>query len=259
MIKHWNIFYNKIKYNSTVVIIYQINEDCKMNILIIVSYVENSDKQFALKLANKSEYIICADAGQFIAAKYEIKPNLCVGDFDSTDIINMDNDNPNNIKNYKLFDCEDVTYPAKKNLTDMEAAIEEAISRFPIDKLNISILGGIGGRLDHTIGAINTMRKYSDKRVQIRLIDMKNSAWFISSEIINSISIMKSKYYKYFSVIPYTYDVKGLTIKGAKYNLNDYNMKRLGSLGISNEIAEDSNFAMISLQKGDLLIIRSTD
>lgn len=230
-----------------------------MNILIILSYVENKTKAFAKSLAKESDYIICADAGQLIAKEYDITPNLCVGDFDSTNAINIDTTNNEDIKNFRLFDCKYITYPAKKNLTDAEAAIEEGIMRFPNGKLNISLLGGIGGRLDHTVGAINTIRKYSSKRVNIRLVDMKNAAFFISSELKDQITIEKSEYYKFFSLIPYTDEVIGVSVIGAKYNLDNFNMKRLGSLGISNEIETGSDSATITLTKGDLLIVRSSD
>lgn len=230
-----------------------------MNILIIVSYVENVNQFFAKSLSENSDFIICADAGQLIAKTYDIKPDLCVGDFDSTDSVNVDKDNPGDLKNYMIFDCEYITYSSKKNFTDAEAAIDEAISRFPACELNISVLGGIGGRLDHTIGAINTIRKYSSRRVNIRLVDLKNTVSFISSDLNNHITIKVSKYYKYFSLIPYTDEVLGVTVKGARYNLDNFNMKRLGSLGISNEIAEGENETAISISKGDLLVIRSSD
>lgn len=230
-----------------------------MNILIIVSYIENVNRSFAWELADKSDYIICADGGQLIAKNFDIKPDLCIGDFDSTDSINVDNNDPSTARNYRIFDCEYMTYPAEKSITDGEAAINQAVKRFNDTQLNISVLGGIGGRLDHTIGAINTVRKYLNKQVSIRLKDMKNSAEFISSEINNSISIEASGYYKFFSVIPYTDEACGVTIRGAKYNLNNYNMKKLETLGISNEIKNKDGIATISVRDGDLLVIRSSD
>lgn len=231
-----------------------------MNILIILSYVENSNNSFVKELVKKSEYIICADGGQIFAKNHNIYPDLCVGDFDSTSELNIDNKDTNNIKNYRLFNSEYVTYPSEKNLTDAEASIKEAIDRFNNKKLDITLLGGIGGRLDHTLGAINTIRKYSSKNIKIRLVDMKNTAEFISSKANNTILLPYSKNYKYFSIIPYDEVAIGVTIKGAKYNLDDYDLTRAGTLGISNEVLDKNDkIATVTISDGDLLIIRSND
>lgn len=234
-----------------------------MKILIIVSYIEKINSDFARSLASKSDYIVCADAGQFIAKKYGIIPDVCIGDFDSTNARNIDNKYACDAQNYKVFDCEYITYPAEKNLTDAEASLEHVVNLFRETSLDIIILGGIGGRLDHTIGALNTIREYSSSRVRVRLLDMKNCAEFISSEFNYSIRIEASPFYKFFSVIPYNEYADGVSISGAKYNLDNVRMERLGTLGISNEIAKsaerDTSAAQIQVTYGELLIIRSSD
>lgn len=234
-----------------------------MKILVIVSFIENINAEFTRELAKESDYIICADAGQFIAKKYGITPDVCIGDFDSTNAVNIDNKYSCDAQEYKVFDCDYITYPAEKNLTDAEASLEHVAMRYPDSSLDIIMLGGIGGRLDHTIGALNTIREYSSKDVRIRLLDMKNCAEFISSKFRNSLTIKGSPYYKFFSVIPYDEYADGVSITGAKYNLDNIRMKRLGTLGISNEIANSSenasNSATVKVLNGELLIIRSSD
>lgn len=51
-----------------------------------------------------------------------------------------------------------------------------------------------------------------------------------------------------------------MTIKGAKYNLDDYDLTRAGTLGISNEVLDKNDkIATVTISDGDLLIIRSND
>ncbi len=89
---------------------------------------------------------------------------------------------------------------------------------------------------------------------------MKNTAEFISSKANNTISLPYSKNYKYFSIIPYDEVARGVTIKGAKYNLDNYDLTRAGTLGISNEVLDKNDkIATVTISDGDLLIIRSND
>ena len=67
------------------------------------------------------------------------------------------------------------------------------------------------------------------------------------------------QYGTYFSLIPYTEEVYGVTLKGAKYPLRDYHFTVFGtgSLGVSNEITEEQ--VEISIKKGILILIESKD
>ena len=51
--------------------------------------------------------------------------------------------------------------------------------------------------------------------------------------------------------------VKGVTIKGMKYCLDNYDMSGFNSLGISNEISED--IASVEFEDGIMLVIESRD
>jgi thiamine pyrophosphokinase len=62
---------------------------------------------------------------------------------------------------------------------------------------------------------------------------------------------------QYFSVLPYYSDVKNLTIRGAKYCLNNYNLNIGSSLTLSNQFKETT--VDISFASGFLLILKSFD
>lgn len=67
----------------------------------------------------------------------------------------------------------------------------------------------------------------------------------------------EEQYGRYVSLLPFTPQVTGLTLKGFKYPLNQYTLECYHSLGVSNEIAGDAG--EISFQDGVLVVVESLD
>lgn len=210
------------------------NDKC----LIILSYYENRDRAQLLDAAEDADYIICADGGADIACEYGIMPDCVIGDFDST---SMDD----------RFDCLYITYPAEKDLTDSEACLLHAVEKEYDD---ITIFGGIGGRLDHTLGNISLLSEFYSNDRSIKFADSSNSISLLRN---GSVEILPSAYYKYFSIVSLDDHADGVSIAGAKYPLDSIRLERASTLGISNEIADD--MAVVTVRDGALLIIRSSD
>ncbi|MFA9382090.1 MAG: thiamine diphosphokinase, partial [Acetanaerobacterium sp.] len=84
-------------------------------------------------------FVICADGGYDTALRIGITPHLFVGDMDS---VRMSPEG-----------CEIMLSPAEKDDTDTMLAAKIAIERGYTD---ITIFGGLGGRLDHTLANIQT-------------------------------------------------------------------------------------------------------
>ena len=82
-----------------------------------------------------ADLIIAADSGQITAAKCGVIPHLIVGDFDSSDLPSQ-------------TDAEIIRVPAEKDDTDTMLACNLAIQR---GARRITILGGTGGRIDHSL------------------------------------------------------------------------------------------------------------
>lgn len=205
--------------------------------LIILSYVNYPSDQLLYQLTEEANYIICADGGQMIARNYNILPDVVIGDFDSTSID-------------EKFDCLYITYPAEKDITDAEASLNHAVEMGCDD---VTCYGGIGGRLDHMLGNISILSKYSEK-MKLRFLDDRNYLTMVTN---GSIVLPKSLRYHYFGVVPLDREARGVTISGAKYQLSNVDMKRASTLGISNEVSGDA--ARVSVKKGSLLIARSSD
>lgn len=151
--------------------------------------------------------------------------DIAIGDFDSID------------KN-KVNARNTITYPAEKDYTDTYLAVLEAL-KYSND---ITIIGGIqGNRIEHLIANINILIKYPfikmiDKNSTIYVLEKKEELKFCDS---------------YFSF--YAIEDSIISLKGFKYNLNSYELKRFDSLCISNELLSDG---LIDL-KGKILVIKT--
>lgn len=207
--------------------------------LIILSFIENTNVSQLHELSSSSDYIICADGGVDVADKFGIRPDCVIGDFDSSSINNR-------------FDCLYITLPTEKDLTDTEAAINHVLE---LGIRYITVYGGIGGRLDHTLGNAGLLEKYTGQLEHLEFIDGKNTMQLLDGEFNNTIILPDDPNYKYFSLVPFDASVSGVTITGAKYSLDNASINRSSTLCISNEVSRRQ--AHITVRNGKVLLIRS--
>ena len=185
---------------------------------------------------------IAADVGALNAKKLGDIPEIIVGDFDSAKLEVIKKEFPR---------AEIVTVPSEKDFTDTELAIDTAIKK---GAKEIVIIGGLDGRLDHTLTNISLLEGLAKSNIYAVITDGKNRIRHIES---TSTLIARSQF-KYLSLIPRTEKLKGLTILGCKYTLENKTITNAApGLTISNEILQ--NCAFISVKKGGLLIVESSD
>ena len=206
--------------------------------LILLSYMECVTPDMAQELAETADYIIAADGGQNRAREFGLQPDCVIGDFDST-TLNED------------FDCLYITYPAEKDLTDTEAALTHALEK---GCRNVILLGGMGGRLDHTMGNIGLLDKYYNSFDHMEFIDGKNRMELLKD---SGRTLKRDARYKYFGLVSLNAEASGIDIRGAKYELTGASLERASTLGVSNEFSEDT--VDIYVREGTLLIVRSAD
>lgn len=188
--------------------------------------------------------LMAADSGVDFFYRIHTKPDVIVGDFDSAESEALDY--------FRGFEqIELCVLNPRKDDTDTEFAIREAIRRGADD---ITIAGATGTRIDHVLGNICLLGIGLEKRISICLLDPYNRIRMIDSPLVLQ---KKDQYGKYVSLLPYSDQVRGVTLTGFKYPLTDYTMGGFNSLGISNEITEEE--AVISFMDGQLLVIESRD
>ena len=201
--------------------------------LVITSYAEHIDK---LRTDFSSfDKVICADGGYLIAGKLGLKPDFFIGDYDSSPVPDA--------SNAKVLPCE-------KDMTDTEAAIEAAVNSGADE---VTILGGLGGRFDHTMGNIGMLCRYTEKGLKISMEDGQNYVFMLAP---GSYEIPANSF-RYMGIISYSPVTKGIRLGGTKYPLDGYDLTYDTSLGVSNEIISDK--ASISFDEGLLLMIFSDD
>lgn len=199
-------------------------------------------------LANcPQDYIIAADSGLNTLEEAGVVPNLILGDYDSL------HGGAEVLKLYQEQNIPILKYKAEKNFTDTEAALDEAIRRGGKD-CEISILGACGGRLDHFLGNLQDLVIPLRAGVRATIIDEQNRICLLNRPL----TLKKSEAFgKYISFLPFTERSEGVTLRGFKYPLDDKTLVQGNSLGISNEITEET--AEISLKTGILIMVESRD
>lgn len=211
--------------------------------LIITSIVSDAVRILPDILHAPYDMVICCDAGVDRAIELGIHPDIILGDFDSTGKISI----PDDAKDDSF--PEIITLPHEKDMTDTEAACDLAYSR---GAAVMTIIGGLGGRFDHTMANIGLMSKYLGK-ADIFILDGDNFIRMLSPGEYKIISAG----YKYLGLIAYGGSVEGLTLSGTYYPLENHHLDPDTSLAVSNEIVHEP--ATISFTKGQLLVIQSND
>jgi thiamine pyrophosphokinase len=192
------------------------------------------------------DFILCADGGYSHARAAGIAPHLVIGDFDSIDYAFIEND----LKDSGLTECRITRVAAEKDDTDTMICVKYGIEQ-GYDE--IFVLGGLGGRLDHTVANLQTMCYAVENRKTIWFLDGKNRATLRSP---GSLEIEAQKDCK-ISLFAFGESCEGVTISGVKYPLRDHLLENDFPLGVSNEFVEKK--AEISHTSGKLLIILSQD
>ena len=185
--------------------------------------------------------IISCDGGIRHCYALGITPDYILGDFDSAD--------PALLDYYRKKGVSEMRFPKKKDETDMELAFECA---FSLGCGEIAVFGGIGSRLDHTLGNVHLLERALLKGVKASLINEKNEAALMDGHMT-----VKGKKGGIVSLIPFKGDVKGVTLKGMEYPLSDAYIPYDSPIGISNIMLSDE--AEISLKEGILLVIKAED
>ena len=143
--------------------------------------------------------VISADKGYKLAQAVGVKSDIIMGDFDSAE--------------KPVFDNIEI-FPSEKDDTDLMLAIKEGFESGCDDFL---IFGATGGRVDHLLGNIQSLGY---------ILSCGGEGMIAADrEIIRLYRAGSYRIYDRegfsFSLVAYTDKVEGLTIKGAKYEVED--------------------------------------
>lgn len=195
------------------------------------------DDRACRSFLREDDYILCADGGYAHTRRLGLRPDLLIGDFDSMPM-------PEDAV------CELLSYPPEKDDTDMLLALKCGLERGFRDFL---ILGGLGGRLDHTVANFTVLAYALSCSAKAVLRDEKNAAILLRDAALRIPACPGFK----MSVFPYGGRARGVDLRGVKYPLEGYTMEPYCTLGVSNEILPGGG--EVSVKNGTLLLLFSKD
>ena len=113
-------------------------------------------------------------------------------------------------------------------------------------------MAATGGRLDHLLGNLQILAFISEKApgTAAEILGSHERVWLLDG---GSLSI-QGKPESTFSVLCHSDRAEGVTIRGARFGLENAVMTNRFPLGISNRIGEE-RIATISVEKGILFVI----
>ena len=199
------------------------------------------------------DLVIAADGGLVwlseltdIAATF--RPVLFIGDFDS--FLDREEERGFNrdsvAKLCETFGTELIPLPVVKDDTDTGAAVAEGRKR---GYQTFQIYGGTGGRWDHTIANCQLLANIARNGGRGFLVGAGLCAVAIHEETVR----ICGKPGTGFSVFSAGGTVEGVTIRGAKYELDGAPLSDDYALGVSNSFSASP--AEIGCKKGTLLIV----
>ena len=184
------------------------------------------------------DLIIAADGGYKTALALGARPDILLGDLDSLDC----KDIPDNLEKLQV--------PAEKDFTDTQLAVDTALKKGASE---IVIIGGLDGRLDHTLSNLAILEDLNKKRVHAHIANGYNRVHYINS----TSTLIPRSGYRYLSLLCLSEKAKGVSVEGCKYPLNNARLTRDFQFAVSNEIV--GNCALVSVRKGGLYVIESKD
>ena len=213
---------------------------------VIIGGAQIRDYERACSFIDEEDYVIYCDSGLRHMEAFGIRPSLVIGDFDS-------HENPH-------MDVETITLPVAKDDTDTMYAVKTGISRGFRDFV---LLGVIGGRMDHTLVNLYALFYLDSHGCKAVAADDYSEMEVISSipsdKEDNSCSIPGKAYvedrFKFFSLVNMTGIARGITIRGAKFCVEDAEITSDYQYATSNEVLP-GNKAEITVGEGRLLLIK---
>lgn len=179
------------------------------------------------------DYVIAADRGFDSLIAYGVRPDLAVGDFDS---LGHRPNHPNVIQ-----------LPVEKDDTDMVFALRKGLE---LGYRRFVLLGGVGGRLEHTLGNLQLLDWLTLHGAQGFLAGEKTVATCIRNGMRVTFPPSKTGY---LSVFCNSGSAENVTLEGLKYPLLQHTLTNDFPLGVSNQFLGER--AQVSVERGSLLLL----
>ena len=197
-----------------------------------ICYIVGAGEFYGELVRENGDIVIAADGGYDALTSRSIACDLLIGDMDS-------------IRNAPK-DVEILRVPVEKDETDTYLCYLEGVRR---GYENFVILGGVGGREDHTFANYSLLIGAIKQGKRVKLVSEHFDIFAISNEKFE----IKNQKNHALSIFAFDSDADGVTIEGCKYEVQDVTLSPTFPLGVSNLITSDSAF--VSVDRGTLLLM----
>jgi len=187
-----------------------------------------------LEELKRDAYVIACDRGYDYALKMDLEPDFVIGDFDSLGMVPE-------LDNMTIL-------PKEKDDTDTMSAVKKAIE---LGYDDIYILCALGGRFDHTIANVQTLKYIASLGKTAHLLG-KDTEVISFKDCEKKIEPKNSAYLSVFSLSDIS---KGVSIRSAKYELDDYTLTDSFPIGVSNEFTGST--VSVEATEGILMVVLS--
>ena len=195
------------------------------------------EPESARQLIQADDVLIAVDGGTRLALSLGLYPSIIIGDLDSL--------TPDDRQQLDAKGVEFQQYSHDKNETDLELAFIYACKT---GYREIRIVGGLGGRLDQTVGNLSLLTNPEFASLDVRIDDGVEEVF-----ITRSRCKINGKPGDIVSLIPWSGEVSGICTEGLHWPLRDETLFPDKTRGISNEMSYET--AAISQKSGLLLVI----
>ena len=189
----------------------------------------------ARTLIRPEDFILCADGGTRHALALGLTPSLIIGDMDSLPAT------------FNLKPETFIRFPADKNETDLELAINHALTLNPEA---ILILAALGGRMDQTLANIALLSNCQLATRNIKLTDGVEEIFFCCTQ-----AQIQGRSGDIVSLIPWQGEVTGVFTENLRWHLHHETLYPDKTRGISNEMTAE--VATVTITNGLLLIVHA--
>lgn len=203
--------------------------------IIIAPLYQGEEAQWLRR--EDGDMLICADGGYAAAKAQGLQPDLLVGDFDSM---------PEGVQ----VEGNVLRLPVRKDDTDMVVCLEEGRKR---GYRSFRIGGALGGRLDHTLANLQCVYDCACRSEEAWLCDRQNRMTVLLPGHYTLPAMPGRK----LSLLSYTHEVKGVTLRGTSWELENHTLTSRYPLGVSNEVTGEC--AKLSFDDGALIVIYAQD
>lgn len=207
--------------------------------ILIPSYVTGQVTNL-IKIES-TDMVLCADSGLFLALQNGLIPHAVIGDMDSLEEREYDR---SSLPKGVLW----IQSPKNKDMTDTALCMEYALAQ-GCDEL--VVIGGLGGRLDHTLANLQNMVGFSKRGLKISLLDQNTRIYVITDDTMTVEALPGFS----LSVLSWSEKAMGVSLSGVAYPLSEATLTSDVPLGVSNEIIGAQ--AAIQVRHGTLLVVCS--